>query len=66
MSSFNLVIFFGVFIVQWGIGIIIDIIKSFGHSEILAFQGAFLIFFICCTSSYDYFLIHKSDHLRNN
>ena len=66
LSSFNLVIFFGVFIVQWGIGIIIDIIKSFGHSEILAFQGAFLIFFICCTSSYVYFLIHKSDHLRNN
>jgi MFS family permease len=66
LSSFNLVIFFGVFIVQWGIGIIIDIIKSFGHSEILAFQVAFLIFFICCTSSYVYFLIHKSDHLRNN
>jgi predicted MFS family arabinose efflux permease len=65
LSSFNLVIFFGVFVVQWGIGIIVDVIKSFGHNEILAFQGAFLIFFICCTVSYIYFLIHRSDHLRN-
>lgn len=63
LSSYNLIIFFGVFVVQWGIGIIIDIIKSFGFSEIIAFQGAFSIFFICCMSSYIYFLIHKSDHL---
>ena len=65
LSSYNLVIFFGVFIVQWGIGIIVDIIKLFGHNEILAFQGAFLIFFICCTGAYIYFLIHKSDRIKN-
>jgi hypothetical protein len=64
LSFYNLVIFFGVFIVQWGIGIIVDIIKLFGHNEILAFQGAFLIFFICCTGAYIYFLIHKSDRIK--
>ncbi|MEY3751770.1 MAG: hypothetical protein RLZZ354_311, partial [Pseudomonadota bacterium] len=43
---------------------IVDIIKLFGHNEILAFQGAFLIFFICCTGAYIYFLIHKSDRIK--
>ena len=62
LSAYNLVIFLGVFVVQWGIGIIIDVIKSFGFDNLIAYQGAFFVFFICCTGSYIYFLTNKANH----
>ncbi|MEY3812038.1 MAG: hypothetical protein RIT11_1161 [Pseudomonadota bacterium] len=62
LSAYNLVIFLGVFVVQWGIGIIIDVIKSFGFDNLIAYQSAFFVFFICCTGSYIYFLTYKANH----
>ena len=41
LTSFNLLIFAGTFVMQWLMGFVIDIVKSLGHSEIFAFKSAF-------------------------
>lgn len=41
LSAFNLVIFVGVFCVQWGIGLLVDALLARGWREEAAFQGAF-------------------------
>jgi predicted MFS family arabinose efflux permease len=55
LSAYNLVIFVGVFVVQWGIGLGIDFFKSLGWSPVLAFQSAFSVFGLCAVLSYVYF-----------
>lgn len=61
LSAYNLVLFLGVFVVQWGMGLMIDGFKAEGLQEPKAFQCAMAVFFICCLASYGYFLKHKSD-----
>jgi len=60
LSAYNLVIFSGVFTVQWGIGLLVDGLKALGWQEIAAFQGAMGVFLACCMASYMYFLASKS------
>lgn len=60
LSAYNLVIFAGIFVVQWGIGLAIDGFKSLGLTEIQAFQSAMSVFLLCCVVSYAYFLTTKS------
>jgi MFS family permease len=60
LSAYNLVIFSGVFAVQWGIGLLIDGLKALGWQEIAAFQGAMGVYLVCCIASYMYFLASKS------
>ncbi len=60
LSAYNLVIFAGVFVIQWGIGLLIDGFKALGFSEVRSFQGAFAIFLVCSVASYVHFLISKS------
>jgi hypothetical protein len=55
LSAYNLVIFVGVFVVQWGIGLGIDLFKSLGWPPVLAFQAAFSVFGLCLVLSYVYF-----------
>jgi MFS family permease len=52
LSAFNLVIFAGVFSVQWGIGLLIDAAIAFGAGEVAAFRAAFAIFGVCSLLSY--------------
>jgi MFS family permease len=61
LSAYNLVLFLGVFVVQWGMGLMIDGFKAHGFQEPQAFQYAMAVFFACCLVSYGYFLKHKSD-----
>jgi len=56
LSAFNLVIFLGVFFVQWGIGLTIDALRSFGWPAPAAFQAAFGLLALGCTASYAWFL----------
>ena len=56
LSAFNLVIFLGVFCVQWGIGLTIDALQGVGWSRGVAFQTAFGLFALGCTLSYVWFL----------
>jgi MFS family permease len=57
LTSFNLLIFLGTFIMQWLMGLVIDLIKNFGYSEILGFKSAFSVFLILSLISYIFFLI---------
>jgi MFS family permease len=59
LSAYNLVIFAGVFVVQWGIGLMIDGFKALGWVEVAAFQGAFGIFLLCSMASYGYFVVTR-------
>ena len=61
LSAYNLVLFLGVFVVQWSMGLMIDGFKATGWEESLAFQGAMAVFMTCCVLAYGYFLKHKSD-----
>lgn len=56
LSAFNLVIFLGVFAVQWSIGLLVDAIMSLGAARPLAFQLAMAVFLGCCMVSYGHFL----------
>ena len=66
LSSYNLVLFLGTFTVQWAIGVLIDLFKSFGYNTVLSYQISFSIFALCCILSYLYFFIHHKDHLKKN
>jgi hypothetical protein len=59
LSAYNLVLFLGVFVVQWGMGLMIDAFKAMAWAEAHAFQGAMAVFLVCCIVSYSYFLKHK-------
>ncbi len=61
ISAYNLVIFAGVFAVQWGIGLVIDVLKREGWSVVSAYQGAFALFALCCIGSYVWFLWLRGD-----
>lgn len=59
LSAFNLVIFCGVFAVQWGVGLLIDGFQSMGWSQVAAYQGAIATYGLTCIASYGYFLASK-------
>ena len=61
LSAFNLVLFLGVFAVQWSMGLMIDGFKAYGWQEPEAFQGALAVFLVCCVLSYVHFVKHRSD-----
>jgi MFS family permease len=59
LSAYNLVIFSGVFAVQWGIGLLIDGLRALEWNEVEALQGAMGVLLACCIASYVYFLMAK-------
>jgi hypothetical protein len=56
LSAYNLVIFVGVFLLQWTLGLAIDGFKALGGSLESSYQGAFALLAGCCTLSYVWFL----------
>ncbi|WP_293605206.1 MFS transporter [Polaromonas sp. UBA4122] len=62
LSAYNLVIFVGVFVVQWGIGLLIDAFAAMGLAQLASFQAAMAVFLCCCIASYGYFLSVKADN----
>jgi predicted MFS family arabinose efflux permease len=61
LSAYNLVVFLGVFVVQWGVGLMVDGFTSQGLEEPQAFRAAIAVYFACCVFAYVHFLRHKSD-----
>jgi len=59
LSAYNLVIFGGVFAVQWGIGLLVDGFRALQWSQVAAHQGAFAVFGVCCIAAYLHFLRAK-------
>jgi MFS family permease len=61
LSAYNLVIFGGVFVVQWGIGLLIDAFAALGFSEVGSFRAAMAVFLGCTMLSYGYFILAKDN-----
>jgi hypothetical protein len=64
LSAYNLVIFAGVFVVQWGIGLLVDGFAALGWSQVDAFRGAMAVFLACNVAGYAWFLMGSSDNPR--
>jgi MFS family permease len=62
LSAYNLVLFSGVFAVQWGIGLLIDLFTSHGMATVDAFRAAMGVFFICCLAAYLRFVLDNKTH----
>ena len=62
LSAYNLVIFAGVFVVQWSLGLLIDGFAGLGLSPVAGFQAAMAVFLCCCMAAYAYFLSVKADN----
>lgn len=60
LSAFNMLIFCGIFCVQWGIGLLVDGLRALGCGEAPAFQLALAAFGLCCLASYLHFLRAKT------
>ncbi len=56
LSAYNLVIFAGVFAVQWGIGLGIDALRALGADMAQAFRGALAVLLLCNVGAYLYYL----------
>lgn len=57
LSAFNLVIFAGVFCMQWGIGLAVDGFMALGWAEPKAFQGAMGVYLVGNVLSYAWFVL---------
>jgi len=64
LSAYNLVVFAGVFVIQWGMGLWIDALLAFGWSTTAAFQGALGFFMLCSLGGYGYFWWARGDNLQ--
>jgi hypothetical protein len=62
LSAYNLVIFAGVFGVQWGFGLAVDGFMAIGLSEVRAFQAAMTGFMAICVVSYLHFMWARPDN----
>lgn len=60
LSAYNLLIFAGVFGVQWGIGLAIDALRAAGLETVPAFQAAFGGFGLLCAAAYAWFLARRA------
>ncbi|MCB2016056.1 MAG: MFS transporter [Hydrogenophaga sp.] len=61
LSAYNLVIFAGVFVMQWAIGGLIDLLAWLGQDTVTSFRGAVAVFGLCGVAAYIVFL---SGHRR--
>ena len=61
LTSFNLLIFIGTFIMQWGIGLIIDFCIYLGKEEVQSFKISFTVYLIICIFSYLYFILNNKN-----
>jgi MFS family permease len=59
LSAYNLVIFAGIFVVQWGIGLLVDAGLGLGLTKPAAYQAALACFGVCSVLSWLYFVLKK-------
>ena len=62
LSAFNLVIFSGVFAVQWGFGLLVDGFLLLGATTPQAFQAAMGLFLMCSIAAYAFFRLVRADN----
>ena len=59
LSAFNLLIFSGVFAVQWCIGLLVDGLQALGWPLVSAYQGAIGVYWLCALGAYVHLLRAK-------
>lgn len=59
LSAYNLVVFVGVFVVQWGIGLLVDAGRGMGLEKSASYQWALACFGLCSLLSWVFFLLKK-------
>ena len=59
LSAYNLVVFAGIFVVQWGIGLMVDAGLGMGLQKPAAYQMALACFGVCSGLSWVYFLLKR-------
>jgi predicted MFS family arabinose efflux permease len=64
LSAYNLVIFSGVFVIQWGVGLLIDVFAAVGLGTVDSFRAALAVLLGCCVMSYGYFVLAKDNSLQ--
>ncbi len=57
LSAYNLVVFGGIFAIQWGLGLAIDLFRALGWTTLSAFQGAFALLWCAGLASYLWFVL---------
>ena len=62
LSAYNLVVFAGVFVVQWSMGLLIDGFAALGLAPVASFQAAMAVFLCCGIAAYGYFVLAKADN----
>jgi MFS family permease len=62
LSAYNLIIFAGVFCVQWGIGVAIDLLLASGWPAPDATRAAFALFAGCSVLTFAWFALYRSEH----
>ena len=64
LSAYNLVIFGGIFVMQWGIGLLIDGFAALGLDEVGRFRAALAVYLGCSVAAWAYFLLGARDNGR--
>ena len=62
LSAYNLVIFAGVFVAQWSLGLLIDGFAAMGLAQVASFQATMAVFLCCCIAAYGFFLGMTADN----
>lgn len=62
LSAYNLVVFAGVFVMQWGIGLLVDGFLALGMTVAQAFQGAMAAYLATSVASWAYFMRARPDN----
>lgn len=62
LPAYNLVIFVGVFVVQWGVGLAVDGFMAAGLSTVDAYRAAVALYLACNVAAYAWFMRHGRGH----
>lgn len=62
LSAYNLVIFVGVFVVQWGVGLAVDGFMAAGLSTVDAYRAAVALYLACNVAAYAWFMRRGRGH----
>ena len=62
LTAYNLVVFVGVFVVQWGVGLAVDGFMAAGLATVDAYRAAIALYLVCNTAAYAWFMWHGRGH----
>lgn len=65
LSAYNLVIFAGIFVVQWGIGLLVDAGRGLGLPNVQAYQMALACFGLSSIGSWVFFILKARPKVDN-